>query len=337
MVPLFSNIDAIDLSKVKNVCIITHRLADVDAVCASYALAELLRERSGVLSVDLIFPGNLDSKADELRKYIGIEATQKNSLDRFDLIIVVDAGSPKLLNEYFDTLKATGVPRMLLDHHPLLEDSKSFYNYFFVNEKATSSSELVLSLFQRYGSRPSQLISNVLLLGILFDTKHLLVANEDTIKNVSSLIDYGATLKWGETLLSQKRDRSEVIAKLKALSRINVYESDDVLVCVVKVGSFHASIAKFLVDAGCDLAVSYGVEDGTIRGSLRCSNEIGKNENVMLNVIAESLAKKFNGVGGGHRLASSFNIQCEESEFISEFLVLVEGMLSTKMRKMPLK
>ncbi|MGQ9781741.1 MAG: DHH family phosphoesterase [Nitrososphaeria archaeon] len=337
MEPSFSNIDAIDLFKVKKVCIITHRLADVDAFCASYALAELLKEGNEVLSIDMIFPGGLDSKADELRKHFGVEASCERSFNRFDLVIVVDAGSPKLLNEYFDILKAAGVPKMLLDHHHLLEDSKSFYKYFFVNEKVTSSSELVLSLFKRYGSKPSELISNVLLLGILFDTKHLLVASEDTIKNVSSLIDYGATLRWGETLLSQKKDRSEVIARMKALSRINLYESDDIIICIVEIGSFHASVAKFLVDAGCDIVVSYGVEEGMIKGSLRGSNEIGKNENFALNVLAEALAKKFSGVGGGHRLASSFNIQCERQGFESALISLLQEMLSTKIRKLPLK
>jgi len=333
----FSTIDGLDLSSTKKVCIITHRLGDVDAFCASYSLSELLKAKYPTLSIDFVFPDGLDSKAEDLRKHIGLVASQNISFEDLDLVIVVDAGSPKLLNEYFNILKVLKVPKLLIDHHPLLRESESFYEYLFVNSKVTSSSELILTLFRRFSLKPSIFVSNILLLGILFDTNHLFIANENTIKNVASLIDYGATLKWGETFLLQKKDRSEVIARLKALSRINLYESKETIICVAKVGSFQASVAKFLVNAGCDIAMVYGIDDRLIKGSLRCSNELCKKETLALNVLAENLAKTFNGVGGGHRLASSFNIECEEQNFISKFLDLTQNMLSTKIRKLPLK
>jgi nanoRNase/pAp phosphatase (c-di-AMP/oligoRNAs hydrolase) len=124
---------------------------------------------------------------------------------------------------------------------------------------------------------------------------------------------------------------------LKSLSRLSLYEAGEVIIAIVKVGSFQASIAKFLVGAGCDIVIAYGKEDSLLKGSIRCSNELGRNDLVTLNVLAETIGKTFNGVGGGHRLASSFNVQYDESKFISTVLDLTQNMLSTKIRKLPLK
>lgn len=333
----FSNIDGLELSKVKKAFIITHRLGDVDAFCASYALNFFLKEKNLSMLIDFIFPNGLDSKAEDLRKYFALEVSEIKNFDEADLIIVVDAGSPRLLGEYFEILQNITTQKLLIDHHPIKEESKTFYNYFYVSQEVTSSSELIFSLFRKYNVTLSSTLSNVLLLGILFDTKHLLVAHEETIKNVSFLIDLGAKLNWSETILPNRRDRSEAIAKLKSLSRLNLYESDEAIIAIVKIGSFQASVAKFLVDAGCDIAIAYGEEDDLLKGSIRCSNELGRNEFVSLNALAETLGKTFNGVGGGHRLASSFSIQSDENKFVSTALDSIENMLSTKIRKLPLK
>jgi nanoRNase/pAp phosphatase (c-di-AMP/oligoRNAs hydrolase) len=158
------------------------------------------------------------------------------------------------------------------------------------------------------------------------------------LKNVCFLIDSGASLNWCENVLIIKKNRSEAIAKLKSLSRIRLYEAGDLIISIVKIGSFQASVAKFLVDSGSDVVLAYGEdEDGLIKGSLRCSYEASKIESLKLNTLAETLVKDFNGVGGGHRLAASFNVECEESQLISSFLTLSEKMLSRKIRKLPLK
>ena len=337
MESLFSNIDRLELPTVKKVFIVTHRLGDVDAFCATYALNFLLKKKKPSIQTSFIFPGGLDSKAEDLRKYFSVESSEIKVFDESDFIIVVDAGSPKLLDEYFEILKNTVAQKLLIDHHPIQEESKFFYNYLYVDQETTSSSELVLALFRKYSVTLPPDISNLLLLGVLFDTRHLLVAHEETIKNVSFLIESGARLNWGQSLLTHKRDRSEVIAKLKSLSRLSLYEAGEVIVAFVKVGSFHVSVANFLVGAGCDIVIAYGKEDSLLKGSIRCSIEVGRNELVALNVLAETLGKTFNGVGGGHRLASSFNIQSDENKFISTVLNLIQSTLSTKIRKLPLK
>jgi len=332
-----SNIDNLDLSKVKNVCIITHRFGDIDAFSSSYALEEVIVRNNPNASVKHVFPDGLNSVAEKLREYVNLESSEIEDFKDFDLIAVVDVGSPKLLNGYFDIVDNAVCPKLLVDHHPLQEESKLFYNYFFVSHDVTSSSELVLYLLEKYNVTPTELISNLLLLGILADTRHLSAANENTVKNACSLIDLGASLRWSDNILFQKKEPSEVIAKLKALSRINLYESDDTIISTVKVGSFHASVAKFLIDAGCDIALAYGEEDNVLRGSLRCSNQTGLKETFSLSTLSESLARIFDGVGGGHRLAASFNVKCKDEQLISEFLKLLENMLSTKVEKLSLK
>lgn len=318
------------------ICIITHRLADVDALCSSYVLSIYFKERN-VPEINLIFPEGLDSAAETLRKFYSIEPSDLKEFNSIDLIIVVDTGSPKLLGNYYQLIEHASCKKVLIDHHPLTDESKHFYNYYYVDPESSSTCEIVLSLLLNLDFSLTPTVSNLLLLGILFDTKHLILANERTIKNVSLLIDKGAKLKWGEEFLSQKRDRSEVIAKLKSLSRINLYEFNDFIVAIVKIGSFQASVAKFLVDAGCDIVLAYSFDE-IVKGSLRCSDNICKKCDFSLNILAENLAKKFNGIGGGHKCAASFNLNCDNEQlFISTFLSLLETAFSTKINKILLK
>jgi nanoRNase/pAp phosphatase (c-di-AMP/oligoRNAs hydrolase) len=318
------------------ICIITHRLADVDALCSSYVLSIYFKERN-VSEIDLIFPEGLDSAAETIRKFFSIESSDLKEFNSIDLIIVVDTGSPKLLGNYYQLLENASCKKVLIDHHPLTDESKNFYNYYYVDPESSSTCEIVLSLLLSLDFSLTPTVANLLLLGILFDTKHLILANERTIKNVSLLIDKGAKLKWGEEILSQKKDRSEIIAKLKSLSRMNLYELNDSLVAIVKIGSFQASVAKFLVDAGCDIVLAYSFDD-IVKGSLRCSDNICKRCDFSLNILAENLAKRFNGIGGGHKCAASFNLSCDNEQlFISTFLSLLETAFSTKMNKIILK
>ncbi|MEM3403535.1 MAG: DHH family phosphoesterase [Nitrososphaeria archaeon] len=336
MKSIFSEIEHLNLTKFKEICILTHRSGDMDAFCASYSIGCFFIKKS-YSSITYVFPGGLSSNAEALRQYLKVDYNQQLP-NRCDLVVVVDAGSPYLLDEYYDLLKNVTVPKLLIDHHPLQEDSKGFYNYFVVDEQATSSSEIIFHLFRKYDVAIPDIISNVLLLGILFDTRHLSVATEDTLKNVCFLIDLGASLSWCESVLTIKKNRSEAIAKLKSLSRVRLYEAEDLIISIVKIGSFQASVAKFLVDGGSDIALAYGEDkDGLIKGSLRCSYEASKVGSLKLNTLAELLVKGFNGVGGGHRFAASFNVECGESQLISSFLALSEKMLSRKIRKLSLK
>lgn len=331
---MFSNLE--EVFKGNKVGIITHRLADVDAFCSSFVLNCFFKEKN-VPKTNLFFPEGLDSVAENLRKFFSIELSKPEDFQTFDLIIVVDTGSPKLLGDYYYLVKNSSCKKILIDHHPLTEESKQFYTHYYVDPESSSACEIILSLLLNLGFTFTSLTSNLLLLGILFDTKHLVLANERTIKNVSFLIDKGAKLKWSQDFLLQKKDKSETIAKIKSLSRLNLYELNDFLLGIVKIGSFHASVAKFLVDVGCDIVLAYGF-DGVIKGSLRCSDTLCKNNDFSLSTLAENLAKKFNGTGGGHKCASSFNLNCDNEQlFLSTFLSLLEPVLSTKIKKITLK
>ncbi|MCX8188372.1 MAG: DHH family phosphoesterase [Nitrososphaeria archaeon] len=331
---MFPNLE--DIFKGNNVCILAHRLADIDALCSSIALGNFFK-KNNASKINFFFPEGLDSFAENLRKFLGIELSGPECFKSFDLIIVVDTGSPKLLGDYYYLVKNSSCQKVLIDHHPLAEESIQFYTHYYVDTEYSSTCEMVLSLLLNLGFTFDPITSNLLLLGILFDTKHLILANERTIKNVCFLIDKGAKLNWGQDFLLQKKDRSEVIAKLKSFSRLNVYEFDSFIVGIVRIGSFQASVAKFLVDSGCDLVLAYSFDD-MIKGSLRCSDTLCKNNAISLGIIAESLAKKFNGIGGGHKCASSFNLNCKDEQlFLSTFLSLLETIFFTKAKKISLK
>ncbi len=83
----------------------------------------------------------------------------------------------------------------------------------------------------------------------------------------------------------------------------------DLIISVSKVGSYHASAAKALIDLGSDLSIVIN-KDKSIKVSMRASNRFYSLTNLHLGVdIASRISKK----GGGHPTAASFISEKEDA------------------------
>ncbi|MDG6910585.1 MAG: DHH family phosphoesterase [Nitrososphaerota archaeon] len=316
----------LETARLSRAAVICHRNADADAYLSAYALSALLRALAPGCEVDIVTPGGMTTLTQRLALKFTHPTLQEDPGKRYDLYVAVDVGDEELLADWKEKLsKATGV-KVLVDHHPLR--GSSLYDRTIVNESATSAAEVVFSLFRAKGVVPDQLTSQALLEAVLFDSSHLAIAGPEGLRAAVSLVDHGADLATAKKDLRSDPDYGEVLAKLKGAQRLKIYKADRWVVATTLVGSFQAHVARSLVYLGADLAVVAGESDGETRVSLRSTQRFLDATGVKLGTqVAEEMAVKLGGHGGGHSTAASFSTSVDEDEAMAATLKKAEELL----------
>ncbi|MCS6768198.1 MAG: DHH family phosphoesterase [Candidatus Nitrosocaldus sp.] len=149
--------------RARHLCIVTHRLADVDAYCSAYALSHLFK--GYVRDMTVVFPDGLNAIADRVMKSLPLDArmviverregrgergmggeeegeeemdghgitagnvhaadvvTDMLNYDRDDLILIVDTNNPALLSSIAETVVKSNARKIVIDHHPVAEEA----------------------------------------------------------------------------------------------------------------------------------------------------------------------------------------------------------------------
>jgi len=310
--------------------VICHRHADPDAYMSAYALSRLMAKLAPSARVDLILPDGmslLTRRLAESFKQEGLVEGQGESGD-YDLLVAVDIGHTELLKDWFGRLKESPGVKVLIDHHPIQEGSP--YDHMVVDTTASSASEIVATIFRDLGVQMEAKTAQALLLGIMFDSQHLLIAKERTLREVVRLLDRGASVDDARVLLRSPPDYGEVIAKLKSAKRLKLYRVAGWVVVTTTVGSFQSNVARSLVSMGADVAIVTGETGGETRGSLRANQRFWESTKLHLGTdVAASFAKEA-GFGGGHPTAASFTCPLPEDKAAESALALVASLLKDK-------
>jgi bifunctional oligoribonuclease and PAP phosphatase NrnA len=315
---------------IKRVGVICHRHADPDAYMSAYALSRLIAKVAPSARVDVILPDGMSLLTRRLA-----ETFQQDNLVEgpgeggdYDLLVGVDIGHTELLKDWFVKLKESPAVKVLIDHHPIQEGSP--YDHMVVDTAASSASEIVARLFRDLGVEMEAQSAQALLLGIMFDSQHLLIAKESTLREVVRLLDRGARIDDARLLLRSPPDYGEVIAKLKSARRLKLYRVAGWVVVTTTVGSFQSNVARSLVSMGADVAIVTGETGGETRGSLRANQRFWEATKVHLGTeVAASIAKEA-GSGGGHPTAASFTCSLPEDKAAESALALVAALLKEK-------
>jgi len=316
-----------------NILFLCHHNADPDAIGSAIALKYLATTLNKNKSEkNFIISANSVSKISknilsELNEHVEIIYYPK----LLDVICFVDTSSLNQVminkNELQKHLENNKNNTVIIDHHRKT-DLAEICNLEIVNENYTSNCELVAQLFREINIYPPKSIRIGLLCGIVYDTKHLKLANEKTFNIISWLIK-DISFQKILYLLTQESDEGKKIAHLKACSRaqIKIIEQNNqkYILALSNASSYESSCAKTLVSIGADIAfvVAYRKRDKEIRISSRCRKSIGNK--VHLGELMEKLAKELNGEGGGHREAAGLNIiykgnNNEKEKVINEIL-----------------
>ena len=315
---------------IRRVGVICHRHADPDAYMSAYAISRLMARLAPSARVDVILPDGMSlltrRLAESFKQDNRVEG-EGESAD-YDLLVGVDIGHTELLKDWFGKLQESRGVKVLIDHHPIQEASP--YDRMIVDTTASSASEIVATLFRQLGVEMEAKAAQALLLGIMFDSQHLLIAKERTLREVVRLLDRGASIDEARILLRSPPDYGEVVAKLKSAKRLKLYKVAGWVVVTTTVGSFQSNVARSLVSMGADVAIVSGETGGETRGSLRANQRFWEATKIHLGTdVAASIAKEA-GFGGGHPTAASFTCALPEDKAAESALALVAMLLKDK-------
>ncbi|MBI5159181.1 DHH family phosphoesterase [Candidatus Micrarchaeota archaeon] len=275
--------------------VLLHSLADADALGSAVGLRVVLK-KARIASSDV-----LSSSAKKIAQTTGVKiekiAELKRQKAKKQKIILVDANSRAMLGEAAKAIVFDAV----VDHHSKHSDCVEAGN-FFVDEKASSASEIVFEALRELKARVDGKTATCLLAGIIADSAEFKNAREKTFLYAGELLGMSGG-KYAEVraLVEKRADVSQRIAVLKACQRVEFEKVGEVLIASSEVGSFEAGAASALVELGADVAfVGCSCESGRI--SARVHNELSERVNAA--ELMKEIGAEFGGSGGGHAAAA---------------------------------
>lgn len=297
-----------ELEGAKKILLVAHVRPDDDSVGSVFVLKEYLINNLGKKAVAACS----DSLPEHLKDiFVGenFAGPEKLKVSDYDLLIGCDAVERGF--EEIVTGKGKNQTIILLDHHPHLEMRKIKPDIVISDENYSAVCEILYDFFDFHRIEISKKMATYLLTGILGDTGIFQHANTTprVMEITADLMRRGAPL--AKTIQSSFKSKRLETLKLwgRALERAEMNEKTGVIMSYITKGDLDelgatsedisnvAEILNTVSEAKFSLVLTER-EDNKIKGSLR--SEWYKNVDV------SEIARKLRG--GGHRLASGFEI-----------------------------
>jgi nanoRNase/pAp phosphatase (c-di-AMP/oligoRNAs hydrolase) len=315
--------------------IFTHRQADPDALCAAGALKSLMESSTfGVqVQTSIVVPQGASVLGKQVSSALRIEFTEKSESNFHfdaDYMIVVDTGDPKLLEPCETGFLTSKAKKLLIDHHPSssLPETWGYGIGKYLLSGATSTCEIVA-----LGLPPvsiSKKVADMLLTGLLFDSQHLGIATNRTLEAALVLVNAGSEISKSKRMLHHDPDRSEILAKIKGAQRLRYEEAGGRFLVTSEISSYHASVARMLVEIGADVGIAFGETSGEARLSVRCSQPFFKETGIDLSTEVRKVAERYGLVGGGHSTAASISGKTDSKVLADSLLQNLKSRLLQK-------
>jgi len=299
--------------------ILTHRNADLDAVACAYVLYEISRALGG--NPKIVIPEGPSKHVLDFLKAYSIDLPHSTQLEDVGRLIIVDVASVAQLGEYANVIdKAEEV--IVVDHHKI---SSLPHNIVAYGEEAGSCCELAVLLARDLGVDIGRECALLALAGILADTNRLSRVYKTTCDALSWIIEkYGVRPQ--DLRIERVEDFASRVARVRSLLRLRAYRVDNLLLCLTHVGAFEGIVARTLLDAGCSLAIVFGVHEDV--GELRV---LLRSRGFDLTNLVKTLALRLGGIYGGHSEASGITIRGFKAdnleELYNEVLKSLEALL----------
>jgi nanoRNase/pAp phosphatase (c-di-AMP/oligoRNAs hydrolase) len=243
-----------------------------------------------------------------LLQYVPIDVRDQPRIEKADAIVLLDTNTIQQLDNLAEKVKTAKSPIIVIDHHATHPETEQLATLCVTNEDASSTCEIVYNFYKQANIKPNQTEAKALFLGIAFDTRHFILANSSTLKNIAELIDSGLNVQETLPLLSLPMDLSERVARLKASRRVKLFKMNEWIIALSHVSAYQASAARALIDLGADVAAVAGQKNEKLEVSLRGTREFHKQTGIHLGKdIAKPLGEYIHGMGGGHATAAGAN------------------------------
>ncbi len=298
----------IDTLEAKLVVLLCHHNADPDAICSAYAFQSLLKQLMPKIEVEIGAAYGISRLSKHLLQYVPIDVRDQPRIEKADAIVLLDTNTVQQLDNLAEKVKTAKSPIIVIDHHATHPETEQLATLCVTNEDASSTCEIVYNFYKQANIKPNQTEAKALFLGIAFDTRHFILANSSTLKNIVELIDSGLNVQETLPLLSLPMDLSERVARLKASRRVKLFKMNEWIIALSHVSAYQASAARALIDLGADVAAVAGQKNEKLEVSLRGTREFHKQTGIHLGKdIAKPLGEYIHGMGGGHATAAGAN------------------------------
>lgn len=300
--------ELIDNRNAKSIVLLCHINADPDAVCAAFAMAQLLQRLRPNLKIEIAAPHGPSRLSKFLLNALPAKLTMQPGIENAEIIVLLDTNTVQQLGEWSERVKATRAALVVIDHHASHPETERVATLTVADENASSTCEIVYRLYKEAGVDLTQTEAKALFLGIAFDSRHFILANSATFKVIADLVDAGVKAEETLSLLSLPMEPSERIARLKASKRVRLLRINEWLIAFSSVSAYQASAARALISLGAHVAVVAGQKDEKIQISMRANRDFHKKTGVHLGRdIAKPLGEYLKGMGGGHAVSAGVN------------------------------
>ena len=321
----------LDTLDAKLVVLLCHHNADPDAICSAYALKSLLAQLRPGLSIEIGAAHGISRLSKHLLESIPVEVKESPSVESADATVLLDTNTIQQLDTLAETVKRGKAPIIVIDHHAAHPDTLQLARLCITSEEISSTCEIIFSFYKQANVKIGEKEAQALFLGIAFDTRHFVLANSSTLKNIAELIDSGVNAQETLPLLSLPMDFSERVARLKASRRVKLFKIDNWIIALSHVSAYQASAARALVELGADVAAVAGKKNEAIEVSLRATREFNGQTGVHLGKdIAKPLGEYVHGMGGGHSTAAGANGVGEVESSLKRCLLLLKERIANQ-------
>lgn len=312
------------------VLLLCHHNSDPDAICSAYAFQGLLKKVKPNVTVEIGAGQGISRLSRHVMKHIPITVNTQPSVEKADVIVLLDTNTIQQLGELAGRVTKTAAPIIVIDHHAAHPETEHIAKLCITNEEATSTCEIVYNFYKQLNTKPDLNEAKALFLGIAFDTRHFVLANSLTFKTIAELGDIGVNAQETLSMLALPMDFSERVARMKACRRAKLLKIENWIIALSYVSAYQASAARALVDLGAHMAAVAGQKNEKIEISLRCTREFNQVTGIHLGRdIAKPLGEYLQGMGGGHATAAGVNGTGDVETGLKRCLRLLKEKLSS--------
>lgn len=309
----------------KRIAIVGHRNADPDAICSMYAFSYFLKKLYKGVDISLIAE-DINKVSERVISELNINVAS-NLPFKPDIIILIDSNNLIQVGKIKESIPKD-VTIVIIDHHIAHPETDKIAHFKVIDEKATSTSEIIYKILKEANFEIEPKIALSLLIGILYDTRRFSLISNETFSITLDLLRIGADYNKALELLRTTMDRSEKIARLKAAQRATIYKIGNWIVVTSYVSTYEASACRALIDLGADVAFVVAEKEDEVRMSARATQEFYEKTGISLARVMEKVGQVIKGVGGGHPTAAGANGSKNAEEGIKVALKILEEEIS---------
>jgi nanoRNase/pAp phosphatase (c-di-AMP/oligoRNAs hydrolase) len=320
----------------KRILITTHDLVDIDGFVSCFTLKFFLTEYLKNLKVVILFSELSKSTKNFMKRFtekfpeFRFEFENEVDYSNFDICLLIDTGNLSQIRFNDRDGAFFEIPHIIIDHHHYIEENVEIHNknsLNLINDESSSTAEIIMGLFEYLNQPLTTPYKYLTISAILTDSGFFRYGNNETIKNISHLIDEDVNFQDFQLLLKNEVPISEKIAKVKGLQRVELIREGDYLIGISNVSSYGATVASMLIKIGFDISIIYSSEKNMNIINTRADKNVCLQTGLHLGKILEEVSKTWEGTGGGHDGAASLTFATNIDTVLNDIIERIKHFL----------